>query len=108
MSVAIRSSTTRLLDVPPYNGFEGSCSASVSVTGLGGEPGLRRDWQWRRQGVGEEGFSSVPYFTVDSPWSSVVHSETRSGTVTYQCVYYLEGVDRNSASDQITVSVIGG
>ena len=108
MSVTISSSTTRVLDVPPYNQFECSCSASVSVPGLGGEQRLARRWQWMRKGVGEEEFSSVPHFTVDSSWSSVLHSETRSGTVAYQCVYSLEGVDQISASDQITTSVIGG
>ena len=108
MSVTISSSTTRVLDVPPYNQFECSCSASVSVPGLGGEQRLARRWQWMRKGVGEEEFSSVPHFAVDSSWSSVLHSETRSGTVAYQCVYSLEGVDQISASDQITTSVIGG
>ena len=102
------SSTTRLLDVPPYNQFESWCSASVSVPGLTGEPLLSKKWQWKRIVVGEEGFSTVQQSTSNSSWSSVQHSETRSGTVTYQCVYSVEGVDNISASERITASVIGG
>ena len=107
VSVRMTSPTIRLLDVPPHNVFEGSCSGSVSVPGLTGDPELKRHWQWMRRGVGEDEFSTVPSSTISSNSShSVIHYEkTRSGSVTYQCVYTIEGVDSISASDQINISI---
>ena len=102
VNVTMLSSTIRVLDVPPYNQFEGSCSVSVSV------PELKRYWQWKRRGVGEGVLIGVPPSTVssNSSWSSINYNETRGGTVTYQCIYILEGVDTiPNNSDEIDITV---
>ena len=109
VNVTMLSSTIRVLDVPPYNQFEGSCSVSVSVPGLRGEPELKRYWQWKRRGVGEGDLIGVPPSTIssNSSWSSIHYEETRSGSVTYQCVYTLEGIHNIFSGDQLSISVIG-
>ena len=97
------SSTIRVLDVPPYNQFEGSCSVSVPV----GVSGLRGELQWKRRGVEQESFIDVPPSTLNrsSSLTSISYNETTSGIVTYQCEYNL-GVDTIS-NDEIDITVFG-
>ena len=75
--------------------------------GLTGDPKLKGHWQWMRRGVGKDEFSTVPSSTISSNSShSVIHyEETRSGSVTYQCVYNIEGVNSIMANDRINLSI---
>ena len=110
VNLTISSITTRLLDVPPYNEFAGSCSASVSVAGLSTPVDLMGSWQWMRRGVNETQFSRVTHASVNSSKSmSTLHrDEVIGGVVTYLCVYTLEGVDNiRAASEEFSVTVVG-
>ena len=111
VNVEISTSTTRLLDVAPYNQFSGSCSASVSVNGLTNDAiKLTRHWQWGRRREGETHFSqitSTAFIMSNTSISLIRNDEVISGSVTYQCVYSLEGLDDISSRDEVSVSVIG-
>ena len=109
VTVAIASSTTRLLDISPYNKFTGSCSVSVEVPELEGSLQLATRWQWRRKGAGDEEFSDIAdiYFDTGNGVSTLDYVEVVNGSVEYQCEYSLEGVDSIYDSDEIAVSVIG-
>jgi len=103
------TATTRILNVPPYNTFTATCSATVEVTGLEGRDQLRRRWQWKRIGVGDGSFLPVSdMFHTDSGSSSVLSiSETTSGSVGYRCRFDLEGTDNIHRIDQAFVSLVG-
>ena len=109
MTLSISSSTIRLLDVPPYNWFEGSCTVSVTVPGLRGEVGLIGSWQWTRRGVEESQFNNITHTSINSneSTSTLYHNEVIEGSVTYRCIYSLEGVDDISKNKEVTVSVVG-
>ena len=56
----MRSSTVRVLDVPPHNTFTGSCSVSVEVPGLEGHVQQPRGtWMWERKSESRKVFSTV-------------------------------------------------
>ena len=106
----MRSSTVRVLDVPPYNTFTGSCSVSVEVPGLEGrlqQP--RGTWLWERKSESSKIFSTVNEVQVmdSSTASKVVMNEVSEGQVLYRCTYNLEGRDNISSIDKMTISVIG-
>lgn len=108
VNVVISSSTKRLLDVPPYNQFTGSCSGVVTIPGLDGPLRLSTDWQWRRKEEGKGEFSDVTDLSINNGFTSMLTNiEVRNGSVNYQCVFSLEGVDNISTYDTATISVIG-
>ena len=110
MTVEIRSSTVRVLDVPPYNTFTGSCSVSVEVPGLEGRVEQPRGtWSWERKNEGSEVFSIVNKVNVmdSSTVSKVVINEVLEGQVQYRCTYNLEGRDNINSIDKMAISVIG-
>lgn len=108
VTVEMSSSTRRLLDVSPYNQFTGSCSATVTIPGLDGPLRLSTDWQWRRKEESKRDFSDVTDMSIDNGFmSTLTNTEVRNGTVIYQCVFSLEGVDNISTYDTATISVIG-
>ena len=111
VAVSIFSSVTLLL---PYNHFVGSCTASVTVSGLQSQEGLKGSWQWMRRGVGECQFNNITHTSTDSiihnesrSMSELYHDEVIEGNVTYRCIYSLEGIDNISNNKEIMVSVIG-
>ena len=106
----MRSSTVRVLDVPPYNTFTGSCSVSVEVPGLERHVQQPRGtWLWERKNEGREDFSIVNEVQVmdSSTVSKVVMNEVSEGQVLYRCIYNLEGRDNISSIDKMAISVIG-
>ena len=108
MNVEMTSSTKRLLDVSPYNQFTGSCSGTVTIPAVDGPLQLSTDWQWRRKEESEREFSDVTNMSIDNGFmSTLTITEARSGSVSYQCVFSLEGVDNISTDDTATISVIG-
>ena len=109
ITVGISSSTQRLLDVPPYNRFVGSCVASVSVDGLEGPAKVATVMQWQRKGESDSIFNDITdnTFINNGLMTTLQYDEAISGNVTYQCVSILEGVDNISNHDEITVSVVG-
>ena len=105
----MRSSTVRVLDVPPYNTFTGSCSVSVEVPGLEGRVQQPRGtWLWERK-KSSENFSIVNKVQVmdSSTISKVVINEVSEGQVLYRCTYNLEGRDNINSIDKMAVLVIG-
>ena len=106
----MRSSTVRVLDVPLYNTFTGSCSVSVEVPGLEGRVQQPiGTWLWERKNEGREDFSIVHEVHVmdSSTVSKVVMNEVSEGQVEYRCTYNLEGRDNINSIDKMTISVIG-
>ena len=102
----ITAPITRLLDVPPYNTFTASCTATVEVPGLEGRVQLRTRFQWRRKKDGHSFglIKKIPY-TQDRT-SRVERNMTDPGRFIYQCRCYLEETGINSRTN-IQVSVIG-
>ena len=105
----MKSFTVRVLDVPLYNTFTGSCSVSVEVPGLEGRVQQPRGtWLWERK-KGSEDFSIVNEVQVmdSSTVSKVVMNEVSEGQVEYRCTYNLEGRDNINSIDKKAISVIG-
>ena len=108
VNVEMTSSTKRLLDVSSYNQFTGSCLAMVTVPGLDGPLELSTNWQWRRKEESEREISDVTDMSIYNGFmSTLTTTEVRSGSVSYHCVFSLEGVDNISTYDTVTISVIG-
>lgn len=102
------SSTKHLLDISPYNQFIGSCSGTVTISGVDGPLRLSTNWQWRRKEESKGEFSDVTDLSIDNGFmSTLTITEVRSGSVSYQCAFSLEGVDNISTYDTATISVIG-
>ena len=100
----MRSSTVRILDVPPYNTFTGSCSVSVEVPGLEGHVQQPRGtWLWERKKGSDNEVQVMDSSTV----SKVVMNEVSEGQVLYRCTYNLGGRDNINSIDKMTNSVIG-
>ena len=104
------SSTVRVLDVPPFNIFTGSCSVSVEVPGLEGRVQQPRGtWLWEKKSESSDIFSTVNEVQVmdNSTVSKVVMNEVSEDQVLYRCTYNLEGRDNINSIDKMAVSVIG-
>ena len=109
VTVIMTTATTWILDVPPYNTFTATCSATVEVTGLEGREQLRRRWQWKKRGVGGGSFLPVSdmFHTDNGSSSTLIMSETTNGSIGYRCRFDLEGTDNIHRTDQAFVSLIG-
>lgn len=108
VNVEMSISTQRFLDVPPYNLFTGSCSAVVRIPGLDEPHKLATDWQWRRKGEGEREFHDITDTSINNgSLTTLTYTEIMNGSVSYQCIFSLEGVDSISTYDTVTVFVVG-
>ena len=102
----IAAPITRLLDVPPYNTFTASCTATVEVPGLEGRVQLRTQFQWKMKKDGQSFglIKEIPY-TQDRT-VRFERNMTDPGRFIYRCRCDLEGTGINSKTD-VQVSVIG-
>ena len=102
----ITAPITRLLDVPPYNTFTATCTATVEVPGLEGRVQLRTQFQWKRKMV-EYAFGLLKEITYTQDRTTSIEINTTShGQFTYRCTCDLEGTNISNRTD-IQVSVIG-
>ena len=83
--------------------------ASVSVDGLESPVNVVTVMQWQRKGESDSIFNGITDNTLinNGLMSTLQYDEVISGSVMYQCVSILEGVDNISDHDEITVTVVG-